>query len=67
MQKGLCYVALTLSVVVFIFFLLDVGLGLAGMAQTAPFKYASLLIDIVFLVSSATLGVLAFFTLREQV
>ena len=67
MQKGLCYIALTLSVVVFIFFLLDIGLGLFGMAQTAPFKYASLLTDIVFLVSSATLGVLSFFTLREQV
>lgn len=67
MQKGLCYIALTLSVVVFIFFLLDVCLGLAGMAQTAPFRYASILIDIVFLVSSATLGVLSFFTLRDQV
>ena len=66
-QKGLCYIALTLSVVVFIFFLLDIVLGLLGMAQTAPFKYASLLTDIVFLVSSATLGLLSFQTLREQV
>ena len=67
MQKGLCYIALTLSVVVFIFFLLDVVLGMADMAQTAPFKYASLLTDIVFLVSSATLGTLSFLTLREQI
>ena len=67
MQKGLCYIALTLSAVVFIFFLLDIILGLAGMAQTAPFKYANLLTDIVFLVSSATLGALSFFTLREQI
>ena len=67
MQKGLCYVALTLTVVVFIFFLLDLVLGLAGMAQTAPFKYASLLIDIVFLISSAILGVLSFYTLKDQV
>ena len=66
-QKGLCYVALTISVVVLIFFLLDLGLGLAGMEQTAPFKYASLLTDIVFIVSSLTLGVLSFLTLREQV
>ena len=67
MQKGLCYVALTLSVVVFIFFLLDLVLGFLGMAQTAPFKFASPITDVVFLVSSATLGALSFFTLREQV
>ena len=66
-QKGLCYVALTISVVVFIFFLLDLILGFAGMAQTAPFKFASLFTDIVFLVSSLTLAVLSFMTLREQV
>lgn len=67
MQKGLCYVALTISVVVLIFFLLDLGLGLAGMEQTAPFKFASLITDIVFIVSSLVLGVLSFLTLREQV
>ena len=66
-QKGLCYVALTISVVVFIFFLLDLGLGMAGMQQTAPFKYASLLADIVFLASSLILGWLSFLTLRDQV
>ena len=67
MQKGLCYIALTLSVVVFIFFLLDLGLGFFGMAQTAPFKFASWFTDVVFLISSATLAVLSFLTLREQI
>ena len=67
MQKGLCYVALTISVVVLIFFFLDLVLGLAGMEQTAPFKFASLITDIVFIVSSLILGMLSFLTLREQV
>ena len=66
-QKGLCYVALTISVIVLIFFLLDLVLGLAGMEQTAPFKFASLITDIVFIVSSLILGMLSFLTLREQV
>ena len=67
MQKGLCYVSLTISVVVLIFFLLDLGLGLAGMEQTAPFKFASLVTDIVFIVSSLILGAFSFLTLRDQV
>lgn len=67
MQKGLCYVALTISVIVLIFFFLDLVLGLAGMEQTAPFKFASLITDIVFIVSSLILGMLSFLTLREQV
>jgi len=66
-QKGLCYVALTISVIVLIFFFLDLVLGLAGMEQTAPFKFASLITDIVFIVSSLILGMLSFLTLREQV
>ncbi len=67
MQKGLCIAALAISAVVFVLFLLDLALGLAGQAQLAPFRYASLITDIVFVVGSLLLAVMSFFTLREQV
>ena len=67
MQKGLCIAALTIAVIVFALFLADLLLGLAGMNQIAPFKYANMIIDIVFIVCSLALAVMSWFTLREQV
>lgn len=67
MQKGLCYVALTISLVVLLLFLADLILGLSGMPQLAPFKNASLLTDIIFIVASLILAVMSFYTLRDQV
>jgi hypothetical protein len=66
-QKGLCIAALTIAVIVFALFLADLSLGLAGMNQIAPFKYANMVIDIVFIVCSLVLAVMSWFTLREQV
>ena len=67
MQKALCIIALIISVIVFALFLADLILGLAGMYQIAPFKYASMMMDIVFVISALVLGVLSFFTFKEQV
>lgn len=67
MQKGLCIAALTIAVIVFALFLADLILGLAGMNQIAPFKYANMIIDIVFVVCSLVLAIMSWFTLREQV
>ena len=67
MQKGLCIAALTISVIVFVLFLLDLAMGMAGQQQLAPFNYASQVTDIVFIVASLALAVMSFFTLREQV
>lgn len=67
MQKGLCYIALTISVVVFLCFLADLILGLIGSPDFAPFHYANMTFDIVFVVCSLLLGILSFFTLKEQV
>lgn len=67
MQKGLCIAALTIAVIVFALFLADLILGLAGMNQIAPFKYANMIIDIVFVVCSLILAIMSWFTLREQV
>lgn len=66
-QKGLCIAALTIAVIVLALFLADLILGLAGMNQIAPFKYANMVIDIVFIVCSLILAIMSWFTLREQV
>ncbi len=67
MQKGLCIAAIIIALIVFVVFLADLVLGIAGMNTLAPFNYANLTIDIVFSICSLVLGVLAWFTLREQV
>ncbi|MDG2013613.1 MAG: hypothetical protein P8J33_08915 [Pirellulaceae bacterium] len=67
MQKALCIAALAIAVIVFALFLADLILGLAGMFEIAPFKYANSTIDIVFVVCSLMLAVLSWFTFKEQV
>jgi len=59
-QKGLCIAALAISVIVFALFLADLILGLAGMNEVAPFKYANS-------VCSLALALMSWFTLKEQV
>ena len=66
-QKGLCYAALTIAVVVFVCFLWDLVFGLIGSPNLAPFHYANMIADIVFIVCALLLAVLSWFTLREQV
>ena len=67
MQKGLCIAALSISVIVLVLFLADIILGMTGLISLAPFKYASLLLDIVFVIAAAILGAMSWFTLKEQV
>jgi hypothetical protein len=66
-QKGLCIAALSIAVIVLVLLLADVVLGLAGMPQLAPFKYASLVLDLIFVVCAGILGFLSWKTLKEQV
>jgi hypothetical protein len=66
-QKGLCIVALSVSVVVLVLFLADLILGLSGLNHLAPFKFANLILDVVFIVCAAILGALSWFTMKEQV
>lgn len=67
MQKALCIAALAIAVIVFALFLADLILGLAGMFEIAPFKYANSMIDVVFVVCSLMLAVLSWFTFKEQI
>ena len=67
MQKGLCIAALTISLIVFVLFLADLILGhFMQSSDIAPFKGENLPIDIVFVVCSLILGLLSWFTYREQ-
>jgi hypothetical protein len=65
--KGLCIIALTISMIVFALFLMDLIMGLSGMQHLAPFKYANMVFDIIAIVVSLILGVMSWFTFREQV
>ncbi len=67
MQKGLCYIALTIAVIVFASFLADLVLGLLGQKAIAPFHFANMIMDIVFVICSLIFGLLSWFTLKEQV
>jgi len=66
-QKGLCIAALTISLIVFVLFLADLILGhFMNSQDIAPFKGENMPIDIVFIVCSLILGLLSWFTYREQ-
>lgn len=67
MPKVLCIIALVISLLTFVLFLADLLMGMSGNVALAPFKYSNMIVDIVFVVSSGVLGVLSWFTLREQV
>ncbi len=59
MPKALCIVAMTIFLLIFVVFLLDVIAGI-------PFARGNMLMDMGFIVCSLGLGVLSFFCLRQQ-
>ena len=68
MQKGLCIIALSIAVVIFILFLADLILGLSGQNAIAPFKYApGMIVDLVFLIVAGVLGAMSWATFKKQV
>lgn len=62
MPKALCWLGMVIALLILALFLVD----LAAPATMAPFKKASLLLDILFVISAAALGYMSFTTLREQ-
>lgn len=66
MPKALCMTGIVIAILVFVLFFVDLLLGLIGMKSFAPFKYASLMMDVVFVLCAGALGFLSFKTLREQ-
>jgi len=65
MPKILCLTGLVVSGLIALIFLMDLIFGLLGMSALAPFKLTSLLLDLVFLASSAVLGFLSWTSFRE--
>lgn len=66
MPKALCLIGLVLAFLVFLIFALDLILGLSGMVAQAPLRYASLPVDIIFMVGAGALAWIAWSTFREQ-
>ena len=66
MPKALCMAGMVIAILVFILFLLDLIFGLVGPEWLAPFRNASRLMDIAFVICAAGLGVLSWLTFREQ-
>ena len=67
MPKALCIAALAISIIVLVFFLSDFVLGITGMRSLAPFRFASWMMDIIFSISAAALGLMSWKTYKEQV
>ena len=63
MPRLLCLGGLVVAGLVFLLFLLDLIMSVAGMG--ALFRYPSLLMDISFMICSAVLGYLSWMTLKE--
>jgi hypothetical protein len=59
MPKALCMSGLVVAGLVIILFAADLAVGV-------PFKRASVMLDVSLLCSAALLGVISWFTLREQ-
>ena len=66
MPKALCLVGMVISVLVFLVFLSDIIFGVAGQPDLAPFRLQSVVMDILFLIASAGLALMAWVTFREQ-
>jgi len=59
MPKALCMSGLVVSGLVIILFAADLAVGI-------PFRRASVMMDVSLLASAALLGLISWFTLREQ-
>ncbi len=67
MAKALCITGMVISVLLTLLFLVDFLMGMIGLTGLAPFRGARLLMDLVFVLCAVGLGLLSFFTFKEQV
>ena len=66
MPKALCLIGMVISVLVFLIFLFDLLFGMSGMIDLAPYRLASPVMDILFMVSAVGLAIMAWLTFKEQ-
>jgi hypothetical protein len=62
MPKALCMAGMVISILILILFILDLALP----ANIAPFKGASMVMDVGFILCAGGLGYLSWATFREQ-
>lgn len=67
MPKALCITGMVIAILIFIIFLTDFLLALIGAWSWAPFKGASWMMDIVFVICAGGIGYLSWKTFKEQV
>ena len=63
MAKALCITGMVIAALIFLVFLLDLVLPVSF----APFKNASRMMDVVFILCAAGLGYLSWATWKEQI
>jgi hypothetical protein len=66
MPKALCLISLVASILVVVLFLVDFAMGLFGMSESAPLRFARPSMDLVFVVLGGVLIYLSWSTYREQ-
>lgn len=66
MPKALCLSSLAIAIIIVVLFLIDLVMRVAGMADSAPLRGASLLMDLAFVVAGITVGVMSWLTYKEQ-
>ena len=66
MPKALCLVGMGIAILVLLIFLIDLVFSMSGMLNMAPFRGASLMMNIIFIIASAALAWTSWVTFREQ-
>ena len=67
MPKVLCMTGMAIAALILLLFLFDLLVGVIGYEAIAPFRSASKLMDILFIIGSAILGYLSWSTFKEQI
>ena len=67
MPKALCIAAMVIAALVLLLFLADFVLNMVSQTSIAPFKGASPLMDIMFILCALGLGFLSWSTFKEQI
>ncbi|MBL8873857.1 MAG: hypothetical protein JNK90_29045 [Planctomycetaceae bacterium] len=66
MPKVFCLIGLGVAALILVIFIADLLFGLIGMKNLAPFYMASMLMDIMFIISAGVLAFLSWSTYKEQ-
>ena len=67
MPKVLCMTGMAISALILLLFLFDLLVGVIGFEVIAPFRSASKMMDILFIIGSIILGYLSWSTFKEQI